>query len=94
MEFVVINKEDLDNLFKKLNDIHLKIGSNDFGVLGSYIDNDEFIKLMKISKRTAQTWRDDGAIAFHQYGNKIYYQLADIQDFLKRTRKPVLYRKK
>ena len=89
MEFVVINKEDLDNLFKQLNDIHLKIGSGDFGVLGLYVDNDEFIKLMKISKRTAQTWRDEGAITFHQQGNKIYYSKDDIDEFFKRTKKPM-----
>jgi hypothetical protein len=29
-----------------------------------FVDNADFIQLMKISKRTAQAWRDEGKIAF------------------------------
>jgi hypothetical protein len=37
---------------------------------------------MKISKRTAQTWRDEGKISFSQVGNKIYYKLSDVEVLL------------
>jgi len=37
---------------------------------------------MKISKRTAQTWRDEGRISFSQVGNKIYYKLSDVEKLL------------
>lgn len=47
-----------------------------------FCDNDEFINIMKISKRTAQHWRDSNFIEFSQIGNKIYYKLADIQKLL------------
>ena len=43
------------------------------------LDNEEFIKTMKISRRTAQTWRDEGKISFSQVGNKIYYKLSDVE---------------
>ena len=39
---------------------------------------------MKISKRTAQTWRDEGKISFSQVGNKIYYKLNDVEELLKK----------
>ena len=42
----------------------------------------EFLLLMKISKRTAQTWRDEGKISFSQVGNKIYYKLSDVEKLL------------
>ncbi|SKB64762.1 Helix-turn-helix domain-containing protein [Soonwooa buanensis] len=35
--------------------------------------------MLKISPRTAQTWRDEGKISFSQVGNKIYYKLSDIE---------------
>jgi len=45
-------------------------------------DNKDFIKLMGISGRTAQQWRDDGLIQFSQIGNKLYYCMSEIQRFL------------
>ena len=45
-------------------------------------DNQEFMKLMNISKRTAQEWRNKKIIEFSQVGNKIYYRLSDIQKLL------------
>ena len=47
-----------------------------------FLDNQEFIQLMNISKRTAQTWRDEGVISFSQIGSKIYYQMKDVSILL------------
>ena len=46
------------------------------------IDNAQFINLMGISQKTAQTWRDTGIISFSQIGNKIYYRISDLQKLL------------
>ena len=47
-----------------------------------FFDNQEFMKLMNISKRTAQEWRNKKIIEFSQVGNKIYYRLSDIKKLL------------
>jgi|JFJP01.1.fsa_nt_gi hypothetical protein len=47
-----------------------------------FFDNQEFMLLMNISKRTAQEWRNKDIIKFSQVGNKIYYRLSDIQKLL------------
>ena len=47
-----------------------------------FLDNQEFIQLMHISKRTAQYWRDSGLIPFSQIGNKLYYKMADVLIFI------------
>ena len=47
-----------------------------------FFDNQEFMILMNISKRTAQEWRNKDIIKFSQVGNKIYYKLSDIQKLL------------
>ena len=44
-----------------------------------FFDNQEFMKLMNISKRTAQEWRNKKIILCSQIGNKIYYRLSDIK---------------
>ena len=51
-------------------------------------DNQEFLKVMNISKRTAQHWRDTGYIGFSQLGNKIFYRLSDIKALLNANYNP------
>ena len=53
-----------------------------------FFDNQEFIQLMNISKRTAQAWRDTRMIAFSQVGSKMYYRLSDILIMLEKYHKP------
>ena len=52
------------------------------------LDNQEFLKVMKISKRKAQQWRETGNIGFSQLGNKIYYSLSDIKALLSANYNP------
>lgn len=47
-----------------------------------FFDNQEFIKLMNISKRTAQEWRNKKIIHAIHIGNKIYYKLTDVKKLL------------
>lgn len=72
-------QRQFDGLFQQAMDMELP--------LTKFITNDEFMKLMDISKRTAQNWRDEGVIAFSQVGHKIYYRLSDIEDLLNKTYK-------
>jgi uncharacterized protein (DUF885 family) len=67
--------QDVEEKLKKLQ--HIK---------DVFLDNQEFIQTMKISKRTAQTWRDEGVISFSQVGNKIYYRVSDINELLNKNR--------
>lgn len=62
-----------------VNDIASKVQAKTSQKQEVFVDNEEFIKMMKISRRTAQTWRDEGKISFSQVGNKIYYKLSDIE---------------
>ena len=83
MEAIIITKEAYDTIIAKLDLVHKQVASNSSEPKEKFIDNQEFLQLMKISKRTAQTWRDEGKIAFSQVGNKIYYNLADVEGLLK-----------
>lgn len=47
-----------------------------------FLDNQEFIQVMNISKRLAQRWRDIGLISYSMVGNKIYYSIMDIHTML------------
>jgi hypothetical protein len=52
-----------------------------------FLDNQEFLQVMNISKRTAQQWRDSGIISFSQVGAKIYYRFSDIEELLNKNYK-------
>ncbi len=43
------------------------------------IDNQEFIMLMNISKRTALRWRTLGKVAYIVIGKKVYYKVEDVE---------------
>ena len=49
------------------------------GETKEFIDNTEFMQLMKISARTAQRWRSKGMIAYFLVGRVIYYRLGDVK---------------
>lgn len=51
------------------------------------IDNFRFLKLMNISGKTAQMWREKGIIGYSQIGSKIYYRVSDIKAVLEKHHK-------
>lgn len=82
MEKATISNEQFETLNNRLVDISNHLTAKEQSP-DQFVDNDDFIKLMKISKRTAQNWRDEGKIAFSQIGGKIYYRFGDIDTLLK-----------
>ena len=71
--------EQLNNIEQRLKKIQY---NNDV-----FLDNQEFLQVMNISKRTAQSWRDEGIISFSQVGSKIYYRISDIEELLNKNYK-------
>jgi hypothetical protein len=53
-----------------------------------WFDNQEFLQIMNISKRTAAYWRTANIIAYSQVGNKIYYRLSAIIELLDKNTIP------
>ena len=84
MEAIILSKEQFNSLTASIEEIKTKIDHQNKKPQEVFVDNQEFLLLMKISKRTAQTWRDEGKISFSQVGNKIYYKLNDVEDLLKK----------
>ncbi len=46
------------------------------------LDNNDVQKMLKISKRTLQTWRNEGVIAYSQINSKLFYRLSDVISML------------
>jgi hypothetical protein len=92
MQAVILSQEQYDDLLQKMNEIQYLVKTNKSEPSDVFMDNADFIRLMNISKRTAQTWRDEGVISFSQVGSKIYYRMSDIESLLE-SRKVKAFKK-
>lgn len=79
MEAIILSKDQFEELVAKMNEVLEKLNSKTTPKQEVFLDNEELIAMLKISRRTAQTWRDEGKISFSQVGNKIYYKLSDVE---------------
>ncbi|WP_295673176.1 helix-turn-helix domain-containing protein [uncultured Mucilaginibacter sp.] len=72
----------LETILNMLDSINSKVDSMQQPTVDKWLDNEEFIVYLKISKKTAQHYRDNGLIEFSQIGAKIYYKLSEVNHFL------------
>lgn len=72
-------KADLSRIERKINEL---LHQNKMKSLRIF-NNADFCDLLKISKRTAQMYRDKGLIEYSQEGKKIHYTQEAIETFLK-----------
>ena len=83
MGFYRFSEDEVQEIKKRLDDISFELKNKQRTEPDQiWYDNQEFLQLMNISKRTAQTWRDEGIISFSQVGSKIYYRMSDVQKLL------------
>ncbi len=67
---------------KKLSELIKQLEINRLPDSVQVLDNSQLMKCLNVSIKTLQHWRDNGIIGFSQIGTKIYYRIADIQEFL------------
>lgn len=82
MEAIILSKEQFDQLIAKIDDINERLQNTNPKRTETYLNNKQFLEMLDVSLRTAQTWRDEGKITFSQVGNKIYYKLSDVEKFI------------
>lgn len=82
MEAIILSTQQYKDLISRLDVLNKQLEVKQKKPQDTFLDNQEFLLLMNISKRTAQTWRDEGVISFSQIGSKIYYRMSDVQKLL------------
>jgi hypothetical protein len=85
MEVIVFESQAFKEILNQLQEIKNIISTGNNHPANTWIDNDEFIRQLKISRRTAQTYRDNGVIGFSQIKNKIYYRQMDVLELLEKN---------
>ena len=56
--------------------------SNEDKSLQKWLDNEDVCGILNVSKRTLQTYRDSGKLAYSQIGYKIYYRPEDVEQLI------------
>lgn len=59
-----------------------------------WIESVEARKMLGVSQKTWQTYRDERVIPFSQFGRKIYVKKADLEAFLEKNKKENIYERK
>jgi len=76
----------IHNLEKKFEDLKEE-ASKPLGEV--WMGNEEICRLLSISKRTLQNYRDENMLPFSQINHKIYYRASDVNRFLNKNYKRV-----
>lgn len=86
MNLIAIVYKILQEILFKLEGLEEKIKRTGQSPEHTWLDNQEFCLLLKICKRTAQSYRDDGLVTFSQIGSKVYYKLSDVHELLENNK--------
>jgi hypothetical protein len=84
MEVITISTEAFRQIIESINEINQKLDSkiNTNPLQDTWLDIQDVCMLLKISKRTLQSYRDQGVLPFSQISGKIYFKACDIQTHL------------
>lgn len=85
MEVITIQSEAFRSLIQTITEIKSAVESKYRlqPLSETWLDIQEVCMLLKISKRTLQSYRDSGILPYSQIGGKIYFKAIDIEEHLK-----------
>ena len=85
MEVITIQTEAFQLLLSRLDNLEsfFKHVAKQQPLSESWLDIEEACLLLKVSKRTLQSYRDEGSLTFSQIGSKIYFSASAIEEHLK-----------
>lgn len=87
MRFTAIDTSAWEELKKSIEELALCMREN-FGMkpeLPDLLHNGDVCRILNISKRTLQHYRDTSVLPFIQIGHKYYYKREDVEALLKKS---------
>lgn len=86
MEVITIQTEAFQKIIENILEIRQLVSAkvNQNPLTDNWLDISEVCRLLKVSKRTLQNYRDNGSLPYSQISGKIYFRAADIQEYLEK----------
>ncbi len=85
MEFIAIEKKTFEALSKAFERFSMRMDelcSGHTKRLSKWLNNEDVCRLLGISKRTLQTYRDKGILPYSQINHKMFYKASDVETLL------------
>lgn len=79
---IIVYPEEIQLLLSKLESIEKSLRKEHPYIEDPILDTEDLMKLLKISRRSLQTWRDTGLIEFSQVNGKFYYRASAVNKLL------------
>ena len=87
MEIVAIEKKTFEQIKRHFEDFANQVKNlcGDGQDKEKWLGNDDVCRLLQISPRTLQSYRDTGILSFSQIGRKCYYRVSDIENLISKS---------
>ena len=83
MEIINVEKQTFESMLARFEALaaRMEMLCRMYGDKGiqKWMDNQEVCKILSISKRTLQAYRDNGTLPFSQIGHKMFYKPQDVE---------------
>ncbi len=91
MNVITIQSEAFQEIINSIQEIKetISVQNNQQPLSEKWLDIQEVCFLLKISKRTLQSYRDKNLLPYSQIGGKIYFRATDIEDYLQKHYKKI-----
>ena len=87
MDIVAIESKTFEQMKERFKDFSRQVKDlcGDNQSKEKWFGNDDVCSLLQISKRTLQTYRDNGILPFSQIGRKLYYKVSDVENLINQS---------
>lgn len=89
MDIIAIESKTFDQMKERFKDFSRQVkdlcGNNQYKE--QWLGNEDVCSLLQISKRTVQSYRDNGILPFSQIGRKCYYRVSDVEQLINQSKK-------
>lgn len=88
MDIIAIEEKIFEQMVQRLADFSKEVKELclDGKTNVEWLDNQDVCNLLSISKRTLQSYRDNGTMPYSQIGHKCYYKRSDIESLIEKSR--------
>lgn len=89
MDVIIVERQAFERMMTSLKAAAKKIGEasghySKSKKMQKWLEGNEVCAILNISKRTLQTYRDNGTLPYSQIGYKMYYRAKDIQQLIEK----------
>ena len=92
MEIVTIEKKTFEAMMQRLRQATEVVEAlryeNDEKRMSKWLDNQDVCRILGVSLRTLQTFRDNGTLAYSQIGHKMFYKPEDVERIIQNLSSP------